>query len=610
MKKKNPIHIPFLHYFFHYMKFQNKFIITHLLLVLVPTLVLIFFISNQLSQVIEANTLESEQALVTQTSDTLASTIDKLCLTVDNILTQTELDEDNMKSDYFTSSLFTSGSDYSQIFQNISSMVDGQLITSIRIYYPSSVMVPRSILQDTDILQPLSQVKASYWHGIFQGKPKETQLFCPDFYLTKREITTLGGNAYIRKLPYITSADGEHAYIVIYFSTDYMQNILCNNITGTGSVYYIINSRNNLVSSSDPRLAGTYFMRYESIPDSLGSSSHFTTYTILGESLYMGYHDVPGTDWRLVAVIPANSIMLQSKQILSNSIYLYLLFVMLAFVTALMLSSSMAKRISKVVDTMNDARDTTLVKMKQETDKDEIGQLAYNYNLMVDRINNLVAEQTETAEKLKVSEVKALQAQINPHFLYNMLDMINWLSQCGKQKEVSIAVQTLSKFYKLTLSQKNIFTTIKEELHHVELYVQLQNMRYEDSIQFIIDVPNEILDLQIPKLVLQPIVENSIQHGIFEKETKSGEIVIMAWMDASDVVFVISDNGMGIPPEKLPTILNGSGRSSGKGSNIAIYNTHQRLQLIYGEKYGLHYDSTYGVGTEVRVNIPAVPFEE
>ena len=135
-------------------------------------------------------------------------------------------------------------------------------------------------------------------------------------------------------------------------------------------------------------------------------------------------------------------------------------------------------------------------------------------------------------------------------------------------------------------------------------------MRYEDSIQFIIDVPNEIMDLQIPKLVLQPIVENSIQHGIFERESKSGEIVIMAWMDAADVVFVISDNGMGIPPEKLPTILNGNGSSTGKGSNIAIYNTHQRLQLIYGEKYGLHYDSTYGVGTEVHVNIPAVPFEE
>jgi len=220
---------------------------------------------------------------------------------------------------------------------------------------------------------------------------------------------------------------------------------------------------------------------------------------------------------------------------------------------------------------------------------------------MIDRINNLMEEQTETAEKLKVSEVNALQAQINPHFLYNMLDMINWLSKAGMTAQASKAITTLSSFYKLTLSKKEIFTTVGEELRHVDLYTELQNMRYEDKIDLLIDVPEELYDVKIPKLVFQPIVENAIIHGLFELEIKSGSIVITGWAEGDDVVFTISDTGVGIEPENIPLILKGEAK--GSGNNIGIYNTHLRLQLIYGEGYGLSYSSTPGAGTEVEVRI-------
>ena len=134
-------------------------------------------------------------------------------------------------------------------------------------------------------------------------------------------------------------------------------------------------------------------------------------------------------------------------------------------------------------------------------------------------------------------------------------------------------------------------------------------MRYEDKIDFLIDVPDEILDYEIPKLVLQPIVENSIQHGIFETEQKAGSIVVMAWREDQDIVFVISDTGIGISAEKLPTILNDT-NNSGTGSNIGIYNTHLRLQLLYGEKYGLHFKSEYLKGTDVQVRIPAIEYKK
>ena len=172
-------------------------------------------------------------------------------------------------------------------------------------------------------------------------------------------------------------------------------------------------------------------------------------------------------------------------------------------------------------------------------------------------------------------------------------------------EEISHAVQSLSRFYKLTLSRKKGISTIARELEHVTIYVQLQNMRYHDSIELITDIPDELSEYQIPKLTLQPVVENSILHGILEKESKSGTIVITGWMENKDIVLLISDDGVGISPEILSTILSGSGNSQSGGTNIAVYNTHRRLQILYGKDYGLTYSSNPGKGTEVEIRFPA-----
>lgn len=600
-----------IHYFLHDMKFKNKFMITHLILVLVPTLVVFLFLYRQLSHIITDNTIESEQALVSQTADTLEATVSQLRLSMNSIISNPFLSEATYTSDVYGYLSESQGSSQAQeFFSIINSLIDHEFITAIKIYIPSDEEIQFHSPSFFGVISSERDISGSYWHGIFAGQPDTVSLLCPSFYLTPGEISDLGSLAFIQKFTNLANPDGKCSYIAIYFSEEYLENMLHINLTSTNSVYYLINSRNSIVASSDQILAGTYFKRYETIPEAVGSTEEFTTTTILDENLYMGYREIDQTDWRLVSVIPVNSVFSEGQQVLLKTAQLYLIFVVLACATALFLSGSLAKRLSLVVEKINQNREKSLVPFEDNSDqdKDEIGQLVYNYNAMVERINQLMDEQTETAEKLKVSEVKALQAQINPHFLYNMLDMINWLAQSGKQKEVSLAVQTLSKFYKLTLSKKNITTPIREELRHVELYVKLQNMRYEDKISFLIDVPDEILDFEIPKLVLQPIVENSIQHGIFEKESKAGTIVIMAWIEGTDIVFVISDDGVGIPPEKMPLILDGT-YEDGKGSNIGIYNTHLRLQLLYGKGYGLHYESTLGQGTEVQVRLPGVVYQ-
>ena len=252
---------------------------------------------------------------------------------------------------------------------------------------------------------------------------------------------------------------------------------------------------------------------------------------------------------------------------------------------------------------MRDARSHPPVGLPDPAYHDEIGELTDSYNYMAARQNLLVKQQKETAEELRLSEIAALQAQINPHFLYNTMDMINWLSQSGEQEEVTRAIQALSSFYKLTLSRKDPVTDLRSEIEHIKLYLELQNMRFEERRALTIDIPDELLGVRLPKLTLQPIVENSILHGILEKESQEGTIVVTGWEEGDDVVILISDDGIGMDEEMLKEVLSGD-NSNPSGTNIAVSNTHRRLNILFGEAYGLSYRSVPNEGTEVEIRIP------
>lgn len=596
-------------FYFQDIQFKYKFIIMNLILVLVPTIVLATVLYTNLSSIITSNAIDSEAALVSQTAETLNENVNRLDIAANSIsakrmMTILTYTDDMMRYLEYASTRV----DAAELFAEANTLVDGDYITAVRVYLPDNELTGLDqaevdgLYPNNDILDVESNIQSSYWHGIFDGMPEITSLLCPEVYLTKYEKEHFGNTAFIRKFKNNNYSEQLDIYVAVYINKDYLSDLLKHNLTGNGSVYYVINERNESVASSDLVLSGMYRMRYEDIPTKISEEGKFSNGNILDTSVFLSYIDIGATGWRMVSVIPESNVTKSGASVLRKIVYLYVVFLILAFATALGLSANIAGRLSKIVGRMNDQKMTqTPEKITNEGGKDEIGQLVDNYNEMIDRINNLMEEQTIIAEKLKVSEVNALQAQINPHFLYNMLDMINWLSKAGKTAQASKAITTLSSFYKLTLSKKEIFTTIGEEIRHVGLYSELQNMRYEDKIDMLIDVPEEMYDIKIPKLVFQPIVENAIIHGIFELESKSGSIVLTGWMEGDDAVFTVSDTGVGIEPEKLPLILKGE--AEGSGNNIGIYNTHQRLQLVYGDGYGLHFESTLGSGTEVEVRI-------
>lgn len=490
--------------------------------------------------------------------------------------------------------------------KRVNEIADKDPVNAIRIYLQTPASQNSLFVSENtrDTFLPMSSARGTYWYGIFQGS-HVTELFCPPFYLGTKERENCGDLAYIRKISINYYNNVYDAYVVLYYSSSAFEKILSDNLALSGSVSYIINDRNSTVASSNDSLSGIYWLDYESIQDAFMSSNNFVEQNILGETVYAGFYSITEPKWYMVTILPSQPLINQSNQIILQLLGIYLAILIFAIVLANFLARSITNRLSSVISQMKKVRQGPPVPMESPQAHDEIGDLIDTYNYMTRKMDELIQKQAKASEDLRIAEFNSLQAQINPHFLYNTMDMINWLALQGHTSEVSTAVQNLSRFYKLTLSRKKGISTIEREEEHVSIYISLQNMRYHDSIDFISDIPDELLEYQIPKLTLQPVIENAILHGILEKETKSGTIVLTGWLEDSDVVLLISDDGVGISPEKMPTILSGTGQSSSGGTNIAIYNTHRRLQILYGQKYGLTYTSTPGQGTEVQIRIPA-----
>ncbi len=585
---------------------QTKLTLILLLVVVIPAVIVIVFFYGRIYDMVVSYTIQQEQEATAKTAPLIEEMVQEV---VDASESVEELD--------FYSALFHQPVDASiedlaesdeaeEFAAQVEKIEKDSPVNAVRIYLdlPEEAADFFTGKYTKEIFAPMWQAKGTYWYGIMQGT-QDARLYCPSFYLGTKEQELYGDLAYMRSTSIYYEGETLPVYLAFYYSSEDILDILSGNLSLENSVSYIINDRDNIVASSDVALSGIYWLNYNTIGTAFMSSNNFVERTILDEKVYVGYYSIAGPDWFLVTVLPSAPLIAQGNWLMLRFVLIYLAVLLLALILAVILSRSITKRISSVSTQMNTAREGPPKPMESPEAHDEVGDLIETYNYMAGQINDLMKEQAEAAEDLRIAEFNSLQAQINPHFLYNTMDMINWLAKQGRTSEISSAVQDLSRFYKLTLSKKETITTVENEVEHITIYVRLQNMRFHDGITLITDIPDDMMEYQIPKLTLQPVVENAILHGILEKETKTGTIVLTGWMEGNDIVLLISDDGVGMSEETLKTILDGKEKSESSGTNIAIYNIHRRLQLLYGNGYGLHYSSEPGKGTDVQIRFPA-----
>lgn len=590
------------------LKIQTKITFTLILAVGIPLVVLSSVFSSRLYGMVVADTIRSEQIASAAIAPKIADAMREITGTGQ------QLSSLNYYRSLFDGTVnfplyeLAESDDAAEFARAVRSLKGQKGVRAVRIY----LGVPAgdaffSANSSKDLFLPMDRARGTYWYGIFQGTGAQ-ELYCPSFYLGADEIRQYGDAAYI--VPVTLHARGSEVpgYVAIYYSSDPLKSILSDGITLPGSVSYIIDERQAIVASTDHFRDALYRLNYTEIRESLMSSNNFIMRNVLGEKVYVGFYYIKAPKWLMVTVLPDRPLLARADALLLKFVFVCAVCVAAALFIAIRQSRSITLRISSVIHQMALAQDGPPVPMTEPVISDEIGKLIHTYNRMTGKMKLLMEQQEKTAEELRIAEFNSLQAQINPHFLYNTMDMINWMARQGRTAEISSAVLDLARFYKLTLSRKNSLSTVEREIEHVTIYVRLQNMRYANGVDFVADIPDELLDFQLPKLTLQPIVENSILHGILENDSKAGTIVITGWRDGRDIVLLVSDNGIGIPPEKLATILSAEqADASGKsGTNIAVYNIHRRLQLLYGPDYGLSYARREGGGTDCSIRLPTL----
>ena len=211
---------------------------------------------------------------------------------------------------------------------------------------------------------------------------------------------------------------------------------------------------------------------------------------------------------------------------------------------------------------------------------------------------------TREQKQLRKAEFELLQAQINPHFLYNTLDAIVWSAEAGNQKQVVKMVGSLSEFFRSSLNKGKELVRVREELSHARSYLEIQQIRYQDILSYEIEVPEELFEYEIPKITVQPIVENALYHGI-KNRRGGGKITITGEEGDNDYRIIVTDDGIGMDSERLAQITEGlSGKNPGDVKIYGLYNVNERIKLFYGEEYGISIESEYDRGTRVVIRLP------
>ena len=247
---------------------------------------------------------------------------------------------------------------------------------------------------------------------------------------------------------------------------------------------------------------------------------------------------------------------------------------------------------------------------RQDSRINEIAVLMDNFNDMTKEIGNLVVDIKEKEKNLHLMETKLLQEQINPHFLYNTLDTIVWLAEDNRNEEAVAMVTSLSDFFRTTLCQGRDYITVREEEAHIISYLKIQQFRYQDIMDYEIQIEEEMKKFVIPKLLLQPLVENALYHGVKKKRGKS-LIRVKGFQKDEKLIFQVIDNGKGMSAEELNTLRENvqKGPDERKNKGFGLANVNQRIRHYYGETYGLYIESTENEGTEATIIIAAKNIE-
>lgn len=390
-----------------------------------------------------------------------------------------------------------------------------------------------------------------------------------------------------------------------------VSNILSTLQFAPGTQVYLVAADGSVVYHPDPDKIGTVVD--SSIQDILGQGSEgSSTLKLNGEDNDVMFTTLHPTGWKLVAQGTESQLSPEALKLTQRSEWTSLLeyvalFLILPFVLLAIIVRGMNRRVNHVITVIRKEGTESLNELSPVNG--DFHMLERSVDHLILRVRTLVEEKYKAQIHEREAQLQALQAQINPHFLYNTLDTINWIAIGKGATDISGMIDSLAKYFRLSLNKGKNIVSVEDELRLAEVYLEIQQSRFPDTFEFKLELEPGVEEQQMPKLILQPIVENALLHGIRKAKSKRGTIVISAKEDNGDLLFTVSDNGIGMEEERARELLRepagSSDTSLGSGSSYGLFNVNERIKLYAGDDYGLSITSQLGAGTTVYVRLKA-----
>ncbi|CAN7758603.1 sensor histidine kinase [Paenibacillus sp. LjRoot56] len=381
-------------------------------------------------------------------------------------------------------------------------------------------------------------------------------------------------------------------------------NDICNKIKlGNRGYVFIVDANGNIVYHPEQQMINNN-QKIELISEVMRTpGSSFVTSEGKNSRMYT-IKTSQSTGWKIVGVTYVDELVSNKNELQMYTFFGGIGFLIIVVLLSIILSLRISRPIKHLESSMKEVEKGNFDIQVDIQSSNEIGHLSNRFNRMTTEIKELMLQNVKEQELKRKSELQVLQAQINPHFLYNTLDSIIWMAETGKSKEVILMTASLAKLFRLSISKGQEFLSIFNEIEHIKNYLTIQKMRYKSKLDFEINVDKSILSCKLIKIILQPLVENAIYHGIRNNAGK-GNIQITGIRKGDRILLQVIDNGIGMSPEEIQNIYH-KDRTSAKGSGIGVQNVDQRIKLHFGEPYGLHFESEFGKGTTVNIWLPVI----
>ena len=402
--------------------------------------------------------------------------------------------------------------------------------------------------------------------------------------------------------------NGKTCIARVSVAVDELERIVVNSDVTQKGLSYLINERGEILAASSRENMDTLSGNGD-LPG-YGRNASWQELRIGDSSYLYRQQNLEQAEWTLVSLIPRQDFYRQTYLMGMTLILFSVLIVLSIFLISWMLGKYYTKRLVALNTRMKQVQNGQLsLETQEEEESDEIGELFRSFGYMTKELRKLMLEQYRLDKNVKTAELRALQAQINPHFLYNTLDLINWEAMDYNALEIMEIARNLARFYRISLNKGRQIVRVEEELNHVRAYVRIENYHFDDAIHLEIEAEEGVEELACINIILQPFVENAIMYSIAKApDREECNIHIRAVREGEDLVFRITDNGFGMTPEQIERIFeeNSYDVSHGYGAK----NVNFRIKLCYGEEYGVFYESEVGKGTTVTVRVPALTPEE